>query len=981
MKMLSLDNCYLLTSKTDTRRHDKRPWAWLLWLVFFPGLCHFSFAGVVSGELTQWHPVTVSFNGPAASETDNNPNPFLDYRLQVTFTGPSGQRYNVPGFFDGNGNGGGSGNVWRVRFSPDEAGNWNYAATLRSGTNVAVELAPNAGSAASLGGATGSFAVAGRDPGAPGFLKWGRLEYVNKHYLKFRDGDYWIKGGVDSPENFLGYKGFDNTVNQSGGVNTAGLENGLHRYLPHVDDWNPGDPDFTSADTGFDSRGIIGALNYLSSENVNSIYFLPMNLGGDGRETYPFVGPGNNNFDKAHYDISKLSQWNQVLNHAQEKGIALHFVLAETESGNENWFDNGNLGVQRKLYYRELIARFSYLLAIKWNLSEETDFSDNNLRAFADYIGALDWANHQITFHTHPNRLNQYDPHLGDTRFDTTSIQYNPNNANDFVETMRNRSRNNGRIWVIDMDENNPASEGLTDTNANDLRKRTLYDVYFSGGNIEWYFGYHSLPLGGDVRTENFRTRQAMYRYMWYARRFMQEQLPFWDMQPNDGLLSGESGAFGGGQVFHKAGEVYAVYLPDASPSGTINLASGSYTKRWYNPRNGQFQGGATIVGGGAHALGSPPNSADQDWVVLLRAEGGGGNESPTAVFLSPSAGEVFSVGDSIQVEVEAEDADGSIANVRLFLNDTLVRQENFDPYRWNDRDQDTALQNLAAGSYELKAVATDNDGASTEAIITITVEDPNANNAPSVSFTEPANGQTIGVGDSLVVTVAAADTDGAVANVRLFINDAFVRQENIDPYRWNDRNQDPQLQNLAAGSYELKAIATDDLGKSSETSVTVNASDNGGEPVTLSFTPTNDAYLQNGTPFNSNELRVEHNRRTAYLKFDVSGISGTVTDVKLELQVSTDPGNGNIAVFRGQSNNWSESTLSTATAPAAGAEVGNRNGTWSSGVSYTLEIDSLVSANGVVSLVLDMDAGGNDVAFSAREGAAQPRLIVTYTP
>jgi hypothetical protein len=63
----------------------------------------------------------LSFTGPNASETTASPNnPFLDYRLNVTFTGPSGQKYVVPGFFDGDGNGGGTGNVWRARFAPDQ---------------------------------------------------------------------------------------------------------------------------------------------------------------------------------------------------------------------------------------------------------------------------------------------------------------------------------------------------------------------------------------------------------------------------------------------------------------------------------------------------------------------------------------------------------------------------------------------------------------------------------------------------------------------------------------------------------------------------------------------------------------------------------------------------------------------------------------------------------------------------------------------
>ena len=79
-------------------------------------------SGQVSGQLTKWQPVTVDFAGPFATETDTAPHPFLDYRLQVTFTGSGGRTYIVPGFFDGDGTGGGSGTVWRARFTPDQAG-------------------------------------------------------------------------------------------------------------------------------------------------------------------------------------------------------------------------------------------------------------------------------------------------------------------------------------------------------------------------------------------------------------------------------------------------------------------------------------------------------------------------------------------------------------------------------------------------------------------------------------------------------------------------------------------------------------------------------------------------------------------------------------------------------------------------------------------------------------------------------------------
>ena len=63
-----------------------------------------SAAAVVSGELRQWHKVTLTSNGPQATETDTSPNPFTDYRMTVVFTHESGApRYEVPGYFAADG--------------------------------------------------------------------------------------------------------------------------------------------------------------------------------------------------------------------------------------------------------------------------------------------------------------------------------------------------------------------------------------------------------------------------------------------------------------------------------------------------------------------------------------------------------------------------------------------------------------------------------------------------------------------------------------------------------------------------------------------------------------------------------------------------------------------------------------------------------------------------------------------------------------
>lgn len=576
----------------------------------------------IEDELRVWHPVTLTFRGPMASETDGQPNPFLDYRLQVTFIGPSDQRYDVPGFFDGDGNGGGTGDIWRARFTPDEKGLWRYRVSFRKGPKVAISLDTDAGKSIPPEGLSGTFRVAERDPNAEGFLKWGRLEYVGKHYLKFQDGPYWIKGGTDSPENFLAYWGFDNTPDN-------------HRYEAHVEDWRPGDPDWGNGK----GRGIIGALNYLASQGVNSIYFLPMNIGGDGKDVWPWVGRpdpnGSSENDNLHYDISKLRQWEIVFAHAQRKGIFLHFVFNEAEPPNKRELDEGELGVERKLYYRELIARFAHHLALQWNLCEEYNLGFNlgheRVRQFARYIQAIDSYDHPITVHSAGNPLEKLRFTFADLLFSTTSIQLGQMRIDTLTETFQETTAKAGRPLPVCMDEftvDAGQRRQWTPMDEPELhRKQKLWPTYLSGGMVEFI-------LEDRLETDNFGAPklERLWNYIWHARRFMEKHLPFWEMEPADELVRG-AGTITvgrgrgrtfqlGAQVFAKPGQVYAIYLPKANPTGTLDLSavSGIFEKRWYNPRTGKFEGDASEVSGGGKApLGSPPRDPDEDWVVLLR--------------------------------------------------------------------------------------------------------------------------------------------------------------------------------------------------------------------------------------------------------------------------------------------------------------------------------------------------------------------------
>lgn len=589
-------------------------------------------AQTITGEQKLWHRTTITFDGPPSAENASL-NPFMDYRLDVELTAPSGRTFVVPGYYAADGeagqSGARSGNKWRVDVLGTETGRWSYRARFERGENVAVAEKFGGGTTLSFHGRTGRFTIAGSDKTDRDFRAAGRglLRNAGGHYLTFRgSGQAWIKGGPDIPENFLAYHEFDNTPAR-------------HRYAAHVGQWRPGDPTWRDGR----GKGIIGALNYITSKGANSIYFLPMNLGGDGKDTFPFTSPraGRN----TRYDVSKLDQWERVFRHAQSLGIFLHFQLAETERGNETFFDNGRLGPQRKLFYRELVARFGHHPGLQWNLGEENEFGTKRRKAFAAFLKSVDPYDHPIASHTHTNRFGAYEPLLGSGDIDMTSFQTNHTGGrlSDDIETWRKKSAEAGAAWVVSIDEPQRIENDPDDAKRGypSMRKRFLWPAYLSGaGGFEMYVqkdgGGHSL----DQRIDDLRQMDAGLGYIGHALKFMR-RLPVKRMAPADELVRGEDGAFGGAQVLARPGEVYAIYLPDTSNDDNPNTrgegrgggdgppeldlrdcAGKEFRLRWYDPRTGEFAGGAARLGGGRWvSLGPSPDGygEDSDWALEVR--------------------------------------------------------------------------------------------------------------------------------------------------------------------------------------------------------------------------------------------------------------------------------------------------------------------------------------------------------------------------
>ncbi|MEL6650437.1 MAG: DUF5060 domain-containing protein, partial [Bacteroidota bacterium] len=112
----------------------------------------------IDHTIAKWQKLTLAFEGPQTKE-NASPNPFTDYRMLVTFR--LGERsMTIPGFYAADGNAAetsaDSGNVWQVRFRPDEVGLWTYEVSFREAADIATSDEAEAGKAGYCDGQTGS---------------------------------------------------------------------------------------------------------------------------------------------------------------------------------------------------------------------------------------------------------------------------------------------------------------------------------------------------------------------------------------------------------------------------------------------------------------------------------------------------------------------------------------------------------------------------------------------------------------------------------------------------------------------------------------------------------------------------------------------------------------------------------------------------------------------------------------------------------
>ncbi|MEL6275926.1 MAG: DUF5060 domain-containing protein, partial [Bacteroidota bacterium] len=574
---------------------------------------------ILDGETKKWHKLTLTFNGPKVEEQQPD-NPFLNYRLNVTFRNEE-STFVVPGYFAADGNAAETsstkGNKWRVHFAPDATGEWDYEVSFRKGSNVAVAESPLAGeSAGFMDGMRGSFTVEKADKTGRDLRGKGRLQFVGSTYLRFAEsGEYFLKAGADAPENIFAYTDFDGNFHDDGHKDEF-----IKTWEPHLKDWNEGDPTWQ----GDKGKGLIGAINYLSDKGMNAFSFLTLNIAGDDQNVFPYTS--YDVYDRM--DVSKLDQWEIVFEHADKLGMFLHFKTSEVE--NQGLLDNGDVGVQRKLYYRELIARFSHHLALNWNIGEEngkwvenhpTPWQTTTQRlACAEYFYQHDPYHHHIVIH---NGQPFYDILGPESKYTGLSIQTNRadfGNVHGAVLKWRRLAKNAKVVWASAVDEPGDHRFSVVPDRINpdhdNARQNALWGALMAGAwGIEWYFGYENEH--SDLTCQDWRSRDKMWDQSRYALDFFRNyKLPYWEMEPMDQLTTDTND-----YVLAKPGNVYVIYRKTGSEGAVIiPEVEGRYQVTWYNPRTGQqVKTQAATAKEGELSIKPLPDEPAKDWVLLVR--------------------------------------------------------------------------------------------------------------------------------------------------------------------------------------------------------------------------------------------------------------------------------------------------------------------------------------------------------------------------
>ena len=184
-------------------------------------------------------------------------------------------------------------------------------------------------------------------------------------------------------------------------------------------------------------------------------------------------------------------------------------------------------------------------------------------------------------------------------------------------------------------------------------------------------------------------------------------------------------------------------------------------------------------------------------------------NKNPVISLTSPSKSASFTSPATITISATASDPDGTISKVEIFQGNVKIGEKTALPYS-------VTWKEVPEGTYSLTAVATDNAGARTASVavsVTVAKPAPVINQVPTIAILSPTKSSSFTAPATITVDVNASDKDGSISKIELFNGSVKLMEISSAPYSFT-------LKDLPEGTYNLKAVATDNLNASTVSSI-----------------------------------------------------------------------------------------------------------------------------------------------------------------
>ncbi len=134
--------------------------------------------------------------------------------------------------------------------------------------------------------------------------------------------------------------------------------------------------------------------------------------------------------------------------------------------------------------------------------------------------------------------------------------------------------------------------------------------------------------------------------------------------------------------------------------------------------------GGSVTIGYCANYSGSitPPDNAFLNGIPVSFGGGGGGPSPPTISIISPVNGAYYVMGNTIALEADANDSDGTIAGVDFNINGQIIPASNSSGSTWQ-----ASWVSGTIGAITISAIATDNDNLTATDDVQISIQNNNS--------------------------------------------------------------------------------------------------------------------------------------------------------------------------------------------------------------------------------------------------------------